>query len=65
MNCSMWASVLFDELGLISFLLLPRFLYLRGVDEASPNADVDRLFRDAWLSFCRGASGAAEEDKFL
>ena len=33
----MLASVFFDELGLISFLLLPRFLCLRGVDKASPN----------------------------
>ena len=60
-----WSMSFFDELGFISYLLLPRFLYLRGVEEASPNADVDRLFRDAWLPFfCRGASGAADRIGF-
>ena len=55
-----WSMSFFDELGFISSFLLPRFLYLRGVEEASPNADVDQLFRDAWLPFCRSASGTAD-----
>ena len=61
MNCSMLASVSFDELGLD---LIPSSPTL-SVPSWRRQSFTERLFRDAWLSFCRGASGAAEQDKFL